>query len=276
MIQKALVESKERWQLPALSIISSGSAALALQSHLRLFGLPDLRVVYDADRMNHHIVERLKGIGCHLFPADLDLEILTDDDVRRVTENPSGIDVTSRDPLDPHRLRFYDWLAMEVFQELPRHIFIPFGTGDLYISIISAIVAERRRKTPDPRLMGRSVKFDGINVYGATTPTTRTSTTRTCMDKLYAPFRPNYAAIKEYVAAQIKQGSLGKNSKIYDDVTEEEAKWAYTTALENNITTEPSGIAGLALLKRRLEYIPEGETILVINTGRFYCPPIVT
>ncbi len=94
------------------------------------------------------------------------------------------------------------------------------------------------------------------------------------MDKLYAPVRPNYEAIKGFVATQIREGSLGEGSGIYDDVTEEEAEWACRKAASHEIVTEPSGIAGLALLKRRLEYIPAGETILVINTGRFYCHPI--
>ena len=49
-----------------------------------------------------------------------------------------------------------------------------------------------------------------------------------------------------------------------------------TRALEiaehNNIRTEPSGIAGLALFLDRAPLIPRNEKVVIVNTGWLYLP----
>ena len=56
--------------LPKMSIISSGSAAVAIQTQLRKYGLPNLKVLLD-HKTPDKIIKSLKIIGCEIYETDL-------------------------------------------------------------------------------------------------------------------------------------------------------------------------------------------------------------
>lgn len=246
-------------ELPAMSMISSGSAAFATQTLLRLFGLPPLRVLHDS-HLDQRIIERLSDIGCVLFPCDLSEGLLADEDVLTRTENPDGLDVTSRDVADAGEFKYYDWLSFEILNLKPRWIFVPVGTGDLFINI--ARIIERSLNNRDVRLdVGRN-EIRGLQLVGATTNNASSS-----MDKLYAPFRPDFERRREFVEKRKEIGVFGHSSGIYE-VEDDEVAEAARIAETFEIATEPSGIAGLALCRKMLDGIPEDDKIVVVNTGR--------
>ncbi len=252
-------QGKGTFTVPQLSMISSGSAALALQTLLRLYGLPPLRVLVDDRRAPPEIIATLKSIGTLVFHADLDHRQLESSDVLAITQNVGGWDITTRDVTEPSRARFFDWLAFEILSEEPDYIFVPFGTGDLFTNIIYVIVDELGRKMHDRRL--RNPCKRGINVLGATTFERQSR-----MDKLYASFRPTKKALDLTLAEWMQSGVLGPSSGIYE-VADGLADDAKEIARRANIQTELSGIAGLALFLKCREKIAAQDKIVVVNTG---------
>ncbi|NOX71697.1 MAG: PLP-dependent lyase/thiolase [Candidatus Micrarchaeota archaeon] len=97
-------------KLPQMSIISSGSAAIAVQTMLRKYGLPNLKVLVDY-RMKKSLKDYLVRIGCEVYETDLSKRILYTDDILKLTNNDGGIDITSDDSLGPFDV-FYDWRVM--------------------------------------------------------------------------------------------------------------------------------------------------------------------
>lgn len=258
-ILKLMHQGRGMFTVPQLSMISSGSAALALQTLLRLYGLPPLRVVVDDRRAPPEIMATLKTIGALVFHADLDQRQLESGDVLAITQNLGGWDITTRDVTEPSRWRFFDWLSYELLSEEPDHIFVPFGTGDLFTNIVYVIVNESRSKMHDRRLKNPCKR--GINVLGATTFERQSR-----MDKLYAPFRPTKKALDHALAEWMHSGVLGPSSGIYE-VADGLADDAREIARRANIQTELSGIAGLALYLKCREKIPSQDKVVVVNTG---------
>lgn len=261
----------ERVSIPSMALISSGNAAFALQCLLRLHDLPPLHVVIDEDRVGQKVTDILKAVGAVVHPCDLDKQELDEDDIKALVGNDHVvIDITTRKLVTPEGERFYDWLICEILQSRPRYLFVPFGTGDLYSNIICFLETELSAKTRDRRLIG--VTRDdllGIHVLGATT-----NERQTCMNKLFAQFRPTWNAITQKVGDLREAGILGADSEICE-VSDERALEAKHIADEYNIRTELSGIAGLALLLERNEAISRtrDESILVVNTGWMYTGP---
>src|SRR3989338_20499 len=56
--------------LPQMSIISSGSAALAIQNQLKKYKLPNLKVLIDYG-LDTKIAKLLKKLGCEIYETDL-------------------------------------------------------------------------------------------------------------------------------------------------------------------------------------------------------------
>src|SRR3989344_2487942 len=99
-------------KLPSLSILSSGSAALAIQTQLKKYCLPDLHVLMD-NNVDKHIVSSLKKIGCKLYLVILGKKMLDWETILKLTNNPHGFDITSNKAYDP-TTRFYDWMSYEI------------------------------------------------------------------------------------------------------------------------------------------------------------------
>jgi hypothetical protein len=252
--------------LPAASIISSGSAALAIQSMLRQFSLPNLHVLYDEKRTDCRVISRLRSIGCRLYPHDLSLKELTSEDVLKLTENSRGFDVTARALLDPGKRKYYDWLSYEILNQSCTHIFVPVGTGDLFVNLLAILRDEVLNIVNDKRLHVGVNDISDINIYGATS-----NDSKTRMDKLFASYRPTLQEARELVESCKKQGVCGSQSNIHN-IDEKYVGEAMNIARQYSLATEPSGMAGLALFLSKKDEIPSDSPVLIVNTGWMYLP----
>jgi hypothetical protein len=263
LIQDRLTpHSRKPPELPAPSIISNGSAAVAIQTMLRCFALPSLKVLVDHS-LDEPIKHRLRLIGCEVFEHDLSEAELDSTDVLRLTKNEGGFDVTARDLIDPNTRTYYDWLAYEILNCGAKHIFIPVGTGDLFVNVLTVLRDERLEVANDSRLDWDSAEIHGVTLYGATS-----SVHNTKMYKLYAPHRPTLQDAYRLVEEMQSAGHCGDNSQIYD-VKENVVPVAMGIAAGLPIHCDESGIAGLSLLLQLYNQlqIPPEEKILVVNTG---------
>ncbi len=247
-------------KLPSLSLLSSGSAALAIQTQLRRYKLPDLHVLMDINT-DQSIINQLQNLGCKVYLISLENKKLDWEEILRLTENVDGFDVTSNEAYDP-TIRFYDWMSYEIINTNADYIFLPFGTGQLYENLMNIIKRELNYKTKDPRFKGNYITLKNVSILGATSSNPQTKAT-----KLYAPFLPfaNYSRqwIKYYRAINM----TGKLSSVYD-IKEEFLDNAMEIAKNNKVNGEYSGISGLALLSQMKKIIPKDAKILIVNTGK--------
>jgi threonine dehydratase len=255
--------------LPAYSIISSGSDAVALQYFLHQFNLPDLRVVMDEARAKEDVLSRLEQLGAWVFPVDLEEHELASNDVLRLSRNADGIDATSWDITTADRNTYYDWLAYEILNLAPKHIFVPVGTGELFSNLAFVIHRHLCERAWDERL---SMPIEQVNIYGATTENPNSN-----MVMLYAKWRPVLRRLRETLDDLKRAGSLGQASGVFpieDELAEQallqiqrQALAPETRAMYGAIRSDVSGIAGLALYLRMADAIPRGENVVVVNTG---------
>lgn len=263
MAWEVLIKAK-RYNVREISLISSGSAAVSIQNLLNLYKVPTLLKVLIDFRMNPEVKNHLKRIGCVVYETDLSLKPLTGKEIKELTNNEQGIDITYREILDRYNDNYYDWLSYEILNGSPDYCFIPFGTGDLFINVL--IIAERefnnRIFKHDPRFRGDINVVSRCQFIGATS---RTANTR--LDKLFSYHLPSLNDYNEYLSSLIENRRIGSGSSILD-VEEEYIEEALELARRLNITCEPSGIAGLALLLQTKPDIPKDAKILVVNTGK--------
>ena len=247
-------------KLPVLSILSSGSAALAIQTQLKKYSLPNLQVLMDSST-DPKIVSGLEKIGCNIFLENLGRKIFTWEDILKLTNNEDGFDITSNEAYDP-TVRFYDWLSYEIINNDADFIFVPFGTGQLYENIMNIVKNELGYKIKDPRFRGIKKKLQKTSILGATTsnPTSKA-------DKLYAPFLPFANYSKQWIKFYRYTGLTGKMSEVYN-LQEKYLDKAIEIAKQQGIECEASGIAGLGLLLQIKNKIPKNKKILIVNTGK--------
>lgn len=267
IIKDLLDPSANSPTIPTASIISNGSAAFAIQIMMRCYGLPDLKVLVD-QKTDKNIVAKLRRMGCDVFIHDLSQKELHPSDVLELTENPDGLDFTSRDLVDPNRRTYYDWLAYEILNCGAKHIFIPVGTGDLFVNVLTVLRDELTGVTKDRRLDGGAQTIEDVQLYGATSNDWKTK-----MDKLWAEFRPTLDEARRVCGEVVDAGLCGPKSRVYD-VEERFVKGALETARSGWVQCDESGIAGLALLLQlsQEDVFPENEEILVVNTGWLALP----
>lgn len=245
--------------LPQMSIISSGSAAIAIQSRLKKHGLPNLKVLVDLN-LNPKIIEALGNLGCEVYITDLSKKSLSANEILTLTKNPNGIDITSSDALDP-TTRYYDWLSYEIVNNKPDYCFIPFGTGNLYENILNVNKRELTTKHHDPRFRGNLKKMAKCLFFGAATDNPNSKA-----DKLYSPHLPFAHFDDQWISVYRYAGYCGYESGVIlfrEKYLDEALKIAH----EQNIKCEPSGIAGLALMLQMSEKLPKDKKILIVNTG---------
>jgi len=247
-------------KLPILSILSSGSAALAIQIQLKKYGLPNLHVLMDS-QTEPSIVDNLKKVGCKIFLEDLGKKTFDWEEILRLTDNEEGFDITSNEAYDP-TVRFYDWLSYEIINSDADYIFVPFGTGQLYENIMNIIKKELNYKINDPRFKGTMEVLQKTSVLGATTTNPKSKA-----DKLYAPFLPFANYSKQWIKFYRFTGLTGEMSQVYN-LEERYLDEAIKIASEQKINFEPSGIAGLGLLLQIKDKIPKDKKILIVNTGK--------
>ncbi|KKQ80718.1 MAG: hypothetical protein UT02_C0003G0017 [Parcubacteria group bacterium GW2011_GWC2_38_7] len=247
--------------LPQMSIISSGSAANAIQHMLAKYTLPRLKVLMDY-RIDKKIRKALEELGCELYETDLSKRILYTNDILKLTDNETGIDITSDESLGPNNV-FYDWLSYEVLNENPDYVFVPYGTGHLYENIINVTVRESKSfLLHDKRLKVSAKEIGRCNFLGATTNNPNTKA-----DKLYSPHLPFVHFDTHWIKLAIQKGYIGPTSSVYT-VQEKYFDEALKIAIENKVECEPSGIAGLALMLQMKDKLPKSKKMLIVNTGK--------
>jgi hypothetical protein len=245
--------------LPTMSIISSGSAAIAIQSQLRKYNLPNLKVLVDP-KSELSNVPLMKELGCEVYETDLGKKPLRWKEILKLTNNPEGFDITSSEALDP-TTRFYDWLSYEIINSSPDYCFIPFGTGNLFENILNINKKEVSTTNHDPRFKGNIEKLRRCNFMAATT-----SNPKSKAEKLYSPHLPFVHYDEQWMRLYRHAGFCGPESNVYlleENFLDEAIELAHTLG----VNTEPSGIAGLALLLQSRNKMPGDEKILIVNTG---------
>lgn len=251
-------------ELPRVSIISSGSAAVAIQNRLRNYGLPNLKVLMDA-YMESTNVRQLKKLGCEVYQTDLTKKPLHWREILTLTHNPNGFDITSSEALDP-TTRFYDWMSYEILNNSPNYCFVPFGTGNLYENILNINKREVSTTHHDPRFNGNATQLRNCHFLGATTNNPKTKA-----DKLYSPHLPFVHYDEQWIRLYRYSGFCGSESNVHL-LKEEFIDHATELAQTEQIACEPSGIAGLALLLQMKQKIPKNKKILIVNTGKTKIP----
>lgn len=256
--------AKERGQmaggLPHMSIISSGSAAVAIQSLLHEYRLPALKVLVDTG-IEEGIQNQLIQLGCEVYFTDLSNRPLGSKEILELTDNRGGFDITSNEALDPS-LRFYDWLAYEIINESPEYCFIPFGTGHLYENILQINKREVTTSKHDPRFSGNVKILRDCHFFGATTSYRLTQAV-----KLYSPHLPFTHFDEQWIRLYQAAGYCGRHSGVYA-FEEKYIIQALALSAEQGIVCEPSGIAGLALFLQMKDRVPSDAKVLIVNTGK--------
>lgn len=253
-----------RGPLPRMSLISSGSAANAIQTALKKYGLPSLKILVDAE-IYPNILKFLKEIGCEIFLTDLSKEPLDSKKILKLTNNTDGFDITSADALDP-TTRFYDWMSYEILNNSPDYCFIPFGTGNLYENVLNINKREVSTQNHDPRFRGNIRKLQQCNFLGAATNNPKSKA-----DKLYSPHLPFVHFDEQWIRLYKASGFCGPQSNV-QTVKEEFFDKALTLAESRGITCEASGIAGLALMLQNKSKLPKNKKMLIVNTGKTKMP----
>jgi hypothetical protein len=249
--------------LPQMSIISSGSAAIAIQNMLRKYKLPNLKVLVDFN-IDAIMLRTMKRLKCEIFETDLAKKPFSPKEILTRTHNPNGLDITSDETLDP-TTRFYDWMSYEIINSSPDYCFIPFGTGQLFENILNinkeAVSAEKQ----DPRFRGDVERLRHCSFIGATTNNPKSKA-----DKLYSPHLPFVHYDEQWIRLYKSAGFCGKESNVFI-VREEYIDKALKIATSQGISCEASGIAGLALMLQMKSKLPKNKKMLIVNTGKTNC-----
>ena len=257
--------AKKRWQLkwdlPHMSIISSGSAAVAIQTQLKKYWLPSLKVLLDTNT-NKQIIDTLLKLWAEVYKTDLSKRELSWKDILQLTNNLNGFDITSSDALSPTSV-FYDWLSYEIINNSPDYCFIPFGTGNLYENILNINRKEVTTKNHDPRFSGDVEKLRQCNFMWATTndPNSKAA------EKLYSPHLPFAHFQEQWIGLFKYSWFCGSKSDVYI-IQEKYLDEAIDYAKKHNINAEPSALAWLALFFQTKHTIDKNAKILIVSTGK--------
>jgi hypothetical protein len=247
-------------KLPAMSIISSGSAAYAIQTQLKRYKLPNLRALVDI-HLRPDIYKKLRDAGCEIYQVDLSKKALSSREILALTNNSEGFDITSSEALDP-ATRFYDWLSYEILNNSPDYCFVPFGTGTLFENILNVNKREVSEEQHDPRFRGDVETLQNCNFCGATTNNPNTKA-----DKLYSPHLPFAHFDEQWIRLYRAAGYCGPESNVYL-VQEKYLDEAMEIAKAQQVNCEYSGIAGLALMLQMKDALPRDKKMLIVNTGK--------
>jgi hypothetical protein len=251
--------------LPHMSIISSGSAAIAIQNQLRKYKLPNLKVLVDVDFIEPALLKALEKMACEIYETDLARKPLDWKEILILTYNQNGFDITSNEALDP-TTRFYDWMSYEIINNSPDYIFIPFGTGNLYENVLNITKKETSTEIHDPRFKGDIRILRNCDFLGATTNNPKSKA-----DKLYSPHLPFVHYDEQWIKFYRQAGFCGLESGVHL-IREEFLDRAMEMAESQGVNCEYSGIAGLALMLQMKNNLPRNKKMLIVNTGKTKIP----
>ena len=251
--------------LPHLSIISFGSAAIAIQTYMKKYNLPALKVLVDSSIVEPKAVKAMKRLGCEIYETDLAKKPLSWEEILIVTHNHNGFDITSNEALDP-TTRYYDWLSYEILNSSPNYCFIPFGTGNLYENVLNINKKEVSTENHDPRFRGSVEVLRRCNFMGVTSNNPRTKA-----DKLYSPHLPFVHFNEQWIKVYRHAGFCGPLSDVYL-IKENYLDKAMEIAESQGVNCEYSGIAGLALMLQMKNKLPKNKKMLIVSTGKTKYP----
>lgn len=248
-----------RVRIPRLTYVTAGNIGLAFANRFKIHGLPPMKILID-NSMPKDRVEKLKELHADIYMVDLNRKELSPEEIKMLTNNQDGIDITSVRSLELTPL-FYDWHVHESFNFKPDFIYTPAGSLSLMGCYLFHQQKNLRKK--DPRLEIPLERLSQINILGAM-PKSRFSVA----DKLvsdYLPFAP--VGISDVDALKSLKFT-GEQTGIYR-VREDHIRDAYAI-LSGRFNCEPSSAAGLALFLQMGEQglIDKNKRHLIINTGR--------
>jgi hypothetical protein len=251
---------RKKGPLPRFSIISSGSAAIAIGRMLRDYGLPKIKVLVDK-HIDPDTYDAIKVSHCEIFTTDLAKKPLLPNEILSLTKNKSGFDLTSnRGALE--EIGNFDWMGYEILNSSPDYCFIPFGTGTTFSKVLELNKLEVEYEKHDPRFRGNINTLRNCNFMGATTKDPNSKA-----DKLYAAYSPYPMIDDNRLRFYIKSGYCGPKTGIYI-VKERYLDEAMEIAKSQGINCEYSGISGLALMLQMRGQLPKNKKMLIVNTGK--------
>jgi hypothetical protein len=248
-------------EVPHLSIISSGNAAVAIQHLLNDQRMPNLHVLTD-EKTDERIVRSMEKNGCKVFRHKLEENPLKCKEILELTDNRMGVDISSREMLDPINHIYYDWLSYEIINSRADYCFIPFGTGDLFHNVLNIHSKEFFAESHDLRLEAPEKKVKKTHYIGVTTYNSQSK-----CDKLFSPYLPFSPIKRNMIKAHTQNGICGNLTEL-KTIDEGYVDKAMEIANKLNIDCEPSGIAGLGMLLQMADEIDKDAKILIVNTGK--------
>jgi len=263
-LYRGMIESRHQTHsnepLPQFSIISSGSAAIAIGRVFKSFGLPKLKVLTNI-KTAPEILMSMESSHCEVFTVDLAAKELSQRDILALTNNAHGLELTSHKDIAID-VSSFDSLSMDVLNQSPDYVLVPFGTGTTFEKLLQN--AENILTVPEHEqaYQGDLSILPECNYLGA-----KTNDRHSSADKLYSPFLPFSEIDEEKIEFYKTAGYCGGDTGVHD-VEEKFFKQAMAIAESQGIVCEPSGIAGLALLLQMQGSISKAKKILIINTGK--------
>lgn len=254
----------EKIVLPRLSVITSGNEGKAIAECFKKYDLPPPKLIIGKDtRLS--IVDELLKLRADIYAIDLSRE-LTVEDIKRLSSNLDGVDLTSIRSIEPSSV-FYDWHVHEAFKEIPAEIYVPYGSGRLMENYLVWQARSLRNESEgrrDPRLKIPVSQVISMNIFGAE-PAEYPSQA----DKLGAQFKPFLLFEDEDIQALVSFALTGSETGKYK-ITEKHIQQAHQLLTSHGIEAEPSGAAGLALYLDRFErgLVQQGKKVLIVNTGK--------
>lgn len=261
--------------VPRFSYITAGNVGRAISHMFSRFGLPPMKLLVDS-AISPHRLEILRALHADIYVSDLSRNVFEKDDessrraytpeeIKILTNNRGGIDITSVMALEPHAV-FYDWHVHESFNEAPQEIYVPYGSGRLWENYLTWQERSIRNDAVgkrDPRLRVPVSSVVDMSIFGAEPADPHSSA-----DKLTKSFNPFALFSDQDTAALGALQFTGKATQV-SKVDEERIDQAYRL-LGRHVETEPSAAAGLALYLQRFDdgEIDERKKVLIVNTGR--------
>jgi threonine synthase len=261
--------------VPRLSYITAGNVGRAISRMFGRFGLPPMKLLVDKSILPRRL-EILRKLHADIYMADLSRNVFEEDEqlarraytpeeIKILTNNRGGIDITSVVALEPQAI-FYDWHVHEAFNEYPNEIYVPYGSGRLwenYLTWQERTIRNDGVGRRDPRLRVPVGSVVGMSVFGAEPADPNSSA-----DKLTKSFNP-FALFTDQDVTALRDLSFTGQETQATRVREERIRQAYDL-LSQHVATEPSAAAGLALYLQRYDEgkINKRKKVLVVNTGR--------
>lgn len=262
--KKKIDGSIESIPVPRLSMITAGNVGKAVSHAFEKFGLPPLKLLVSSLVLKERL-DQLKGTHADIYLVDLGLKALDPEEIKKLTKNEGGVDITSVVAFEPHAI-FYDWHVHEAFNEEPDQVFVPYGSGRLFENFLTWQQRSVRNDATgrrDPRLRVSLRQVASMDVLGA-----EPIAVNSVADKLTKPFHPFELFKDRDISALSSFGFTGRNTGVYP-ISEVRLIEAYAL-LSRYCETEPSAAAGLALYLDRFQrgLVNPRRKTLVVNTGR--------